>query len=413
MRILVTGAQGFLGSHVVKKLLLDGHTVFGTTHKNIMATVPNLFYINADFNYEINVNSWIQDLQKIDVIINCIGIIKESKHNKFINVHQKAPISLFKAAEEVGVKRIIHISALGVDDHPETNYQKTKKACEEFIINKLNKIEWFIIRPSVIFGFEAPAIQMLSGLANLPVIGLPFKGTQLLQPVDVNDLSSAIVKLINPALPANQVFDVGGKFNHSYKEILFYLREYFQIKNKAAINIPDFWINFITKLTLKIAPNSFLGTTLPQLSKDSITKDDSFWKLTSTDPRDLNDILHSTPLTKTKKWAAKLFFMGPMLRLTLALFWAISGILTIIISKDFGINPYLNSSYSVISFFIAFCLIFNFLPKLTKYLQIIIILFGHIIISMLTIKGMPILFITSFLTKLYFVLTVIISFILN
>ena len=112
MKILLTGSSGFIGQHIYIALKASGYEVTTTSRSAGM-----------NFNQMVQEKDWLPHLKSVDVLINCVGIIVETKRQSFINIHTRAPSALFRACEQAGVSRVIQISALGADDNAFTPYQ--------------------------------------------------------------------------------------------------------------------------------------------------------------------------------------------------------------------------------------------------------------------------------------------------
>jgi len=193
MKILLTGASGFIGHHI-KQALQAEHELVTPSHQD------------ADFNTTINVEDWLPLLKDIDVVIKSVGIIVETKNQTFSRLHSDAPIALFQACEQSGIKRVIQISALGADENAFAPYQTSKFAADN-VLRDLALLS-FILRPSLVYGEGGTSLAMFKWLALSPVIPLPDGGKQLIQPVHVSD----IVATVKQCLQADdgQTIDVVG-----------------------------------------------------------------------------------------------------------------------------------------------------------------------------------------------------------
>ena len=129
MRILLTGASGFIGSHLAASLSAAGHVVIGAVRNTSRAkhNIAATDYITVDFQKDITADTWLDRLIGVDVVINAVGIISETSQQKFSTLHHETPCALFQACEQSGVKKVIQISALGADDTSTSRYQRTKK----------------------------------------------------------------------------------------------------------------------------------------------------------------------------------------------------------------------------------------------------------------------------------------------
>src|SRR3990167_2873495 len=151
MNILVTGASGFIASQVVTDLITAGHSVTccvrNTSYtKNLFPTAKIL---SCDFINDTTSDHWINRLNNIDVVINCVGILYHPNKKIIWAIHYDTPRALFDACVKVGIKKIIQISALGVDKS-DVDYAKSKKAADDYL--QTLPISSIILRPSLVYG---------------------------------------------------------------------------------------------------------------------------------------------------------------------------------------------------------------------------------------------------------------------
>ncbi|KAG1707633.1 Acyl-CoA 5-desaturase AL21 [Nymphon striatum] len=189
-------ASGFIGSHIKNALERDGYDVVAPSHNQ------------ADFMRLLSSDDWLPLLQNVDVVINAVGIIVETKHHSFDNLHAKAPSALFQACEQVGIKRVIQLSALGADENSYTDYQRSKYQTE-LTLRKVNT-DWFVLRPSLVYGEGGASMRMFKQLSQLPLIVFPEGGKQWIQPVHVSDLVHAVLECLKPETPAKRVINIVG-----------------------------------------------------------------------------------------------------------------------------------------------------------------------------------------------------------
>ena len=205
MNILIVGSRGFIGSHLSDALM----------------SYHNIHVCNQDFNKMTEPERWFPFLENIDAVINCVGLIKESKSRTFETTHHKAPVALFQACEQKGVKRVIQISALGADPSATTSYHKTKKQADDFL--RQSNLEWFILYPSLVYGENGKSFAFFKKISNLPMIPLVGNGQQLIQPVHI-DILIKTIQVCLTSEKARQAINVVGENPLSYKQWMQKLR---------------------------------------------------------------------------------------------------------------------------------------------------------------------------------------------
>ncbi|HEY6528206.1 MAG TPA: NAD-dependent epimerase/dehydratase family protein [Cellvibrionaceae bacterium] len=183
MNILLTGASGFIGRNLAYALKAQGHEV-----------VPVSRRLGVNFSQMQRASDWLPYLHGIDAVINAVGIIAQTRAQRFNAVHSLAPIALFQACMQSGVRRVIQISALGADEHATTAYHLSKRAADDALRGL--DIDWFVLRPSLVYGYGGASSGVFMRLAALPVIPLAGDGQQQVQPVHISDLVAAVLRCL-------------------------------------------------------------------------------------------------------------------------------------------------------------------------------------------------------------------------
>ena len=225
MRIIVTGATGFIGRHIARALVAAGHHVTGCARDREAAfeRYPDIGWIKADFARDRTMDAWERRLTgHEDVVVNAVGILREHREQTFEALHYEAPRALFNACVSRGVRRVIHISALGCDERSKRPYEATKLRLERHLAAL--DLDWVIVRPSLVYGDDSPSSALFRFLANLPVTPVIGEGDQILQPIHVDDLALAVARLVRADAPRRVVLEMGGPRAVSYKEWLGSLR---------------------------------------------------------------------------------------------------------------------------------------------------------------------------------------------
>jgi uncharacterized protein YbjT (DUF2867 family) len=188
MKILLTGASGFIGRTIHQALTAQGHTVIRAVRKPTQPTD-----ITVNFEQDTAASTWLQRLQGVDAVINAVGILGGSEA-QMLAVHAHAPAALAQAAARAGVKHFVQLSALGVDSGLNTLYYRSKLAGEQGIRAAMPQAA--VLRPSMVYGAAGAATQMFTQLTRLPLIALPLAGRMVVQPVHVSDVVAGLTALM-------------------------------------------------------------------------------------------------------------------------------------------------------------------------------------------------------------------------
>ena len=217
MNVLLTGASGFIGSHLARALRAAEYVVIEARRNVDYGTAA----VRADFTRDLSVRDWLPKLAGIDAVINAAGIVREHGAQTFESIHKRAPQALFTACVAAGVRRIVQISALGAD-RGMTRYFLSKRAADDYLATL--PLEWTIVRPALVFGPGASSARLLTRLAQLPVVPLPGRGEQRVQPLHIDDLTEALVHLLVDSSAHRSRIDLVGPQSFSVRELLVGLR---------------------------------------------------------------------------------------------------------------------------------------------------------------------------------------------
>lgn len=244
----VFGGTGFVGRQVVRELAKRGVTVkvAGRVPERAYflrpsGTVGQIVPVACDYSDPKSVAAAVEGA---DYVVNCIGVLYEKgKKQTFQHAHVDLPMMMAKASKKAGVKRFVHISALGVEKGT-SKYAQSKLEGEQ-AVQKAYK-EATILRPSVIFGEDDNFFNMFARLAQVfPALPLIGGGKTRFQPIFVGDVADAVMAALERAPvgddnPRGKTYELGGPAVLSFKEIYELLFKYTGQK-RALISLPFFW----------------------------------------------------------------------------------------------------------------------------------------------------------------------------
>ena len=257
--IAIFGAGGFLGKHLMRQLTkLDYRVKVATRNpylKGYLKPLGNPGQIELFKTNIFNPEDIKQVLKNCDLAINLVGILYETRKQKFNQVHVKFPYLLSNLCNEIGVKNLVHISALGVREDHISKYMQSKLEGEKNI-QKVFKPS-VILRPSLVFGPEDKFFNAFASIAQfspaLPLIG---GGKTKFSPIYVGDVAKAIVKTLKLENSKPKIYELGGPKNYSFKELMEILLE--EIKKKRFLIPIPFSVAKLQSYFLQMMPNPLL-----------------------------------------------------------------------------------------------------------------------------------------------------------
>lgn len=328
MNILLTGSTGFIGSHVLTKLTQLDHKVTACVRnpKQQQVHFPQVNFVDIDFIQATTLDDWLPLLTGIDVVINTVGIISETKKQTFAALHTDAPSALFSAAEKVGVKRVIQISALGADDQAESQYHLSKLAADEVLASL--SLDYVILKPSLVYGNGAKSMGLFRAMATLPIIPLIEGGTQKMQPIYVDDLVNTITNCIDENSSAQLTLNAVGPAEMSMEELLLKQRQWLGLKATKTISTPLKWILRFMPFTRWLDEPALTADSLKMLQRGNIADVSPLKKVLGEMPESMESILANNQASPADRWYAGLYFMRPLLRLGIAFIWIWTAIIS-------------------------------------------------------------------------------------
>jgi len=266
--VAIFGAGGFIGKHLMRQLTkLDYRVKVATRNPYLKGYLKplggpgqiELFKTNIFKEDEVR-----EVLKNCDFAINLVGILHETRKQKFKEIHGTFPYLLSNLCNEFGIKNLVHVSALGVKEKHPSAYMKSKLDGEKNIQETFKPS--VILRPSIVFGPEDKFFNTFASLAQFsPMLPLVGGGKTKFAPIYVGDVAKTIVKALELNNSEPKIYELGGPENYSFKELMEILLT--EIKKKRfLITIPYGFAKFQSYF-LQMMPNPLLTPDQVELLK--------------------------------------------------------------------------------------------------------------------------------------------------
>ena len=238
MAILLLGATGLIGSAVAARLAREGREVVGVARRLSVETrrVPAARWIALDLRDVAGPGDWLPHLAGIEAVVNCAGTLQDGGPDSTAAVHVRAPIALWRACEEAGVRRVIQVSAMNVDRGAVTAFSRSKSEGDAAL--EAGGLDWVILRPSVVAGRQAfGGSALFRGLAALPVLPrTPDAGA--LDIVQLDDVAETVARLLRPGAVSRVSLELAGPERLGFDETVAAYRAWLGWEPARLIALP-------------------------------------------------------------------------------------------------------------------------------------------------------------------------------
>jgi NADH dehydrogenase len=292
-KVVIFGGYGFVGNNLRKRLTRQGYSsLIPTRNQELIDQIELNLYSTAILIKDLGQNQIdeiIKTLNSEDVVINLVGVLHSSSGvpygKEFKEAHVDLPRRIMQSMKTFGIKRYIHMSALGADNQGPSMYLRSKGDAEDLV--KQSGLDFTIFRPSVIFGSNDNFINMFGKLQKyFPV--MPLAGSKnLFQPVAVKDVSEAFIDAIQMPQTIGKSYDLAGPDVLTLAQIIQFAAKKQGVK-RPIIPLPD-WMGYIQACILEHLPGE------PIMSRDNVASMKVPSILPKGQPNALQDVFGITP----------------------------------------------------------------------------------------------------------------------
>lgn len=323
MKILITGATGFIGFHLARQLASDGHDIIACARRadEWREKLPAWHWISADFAHDTDPNIWLSRLHHVDMVINAVGIIAENPRQSFAQIQTQTPKALFSACSRLGIK-VIQISAMGADQaEVSVPFLKSKKMADDFLWQLPG--ECHILYPSIVIGNGGTSTALFNKLSALPLTPLIGDGEQKINPIHIDDLCHAVSHMASHWPGGKQRYQLSGSSIVSMRELHGLLRDWLRLGKPRFLPLPLSLMRPLATLAEKLGAGGLLShDTLDMLQNAPTPKPD----YTPTPPRPLKQALWATPATPADTWFSLMQGIQPILFASMLFIWLFTGL---------------------------------------------------------------------------------------
>ncbi len=329
MKVLITGSLGMIGKAVARQLLQNGHQLIccGRNREHLIAAFPNAEAISIDFSAQLTPQMWLPRLHEVDVVVNAVGIFRESRTARFEQIHHQSAVALFQACELAGVQRVIQISSLGADETANTEYHKSKYRADSYLKN--TRLDWAILHPSLVYAPVSPSLTFFRTLAALPFTPLPDSGSQKIQPISLEDVTHAIAWLIEAPSPVRATLPLVGPNAVSLRQFLTLQRRWLGFSEPRFVHVPSRPLETALRWLEPVIRTFYSGLisadSIRMLKRDNIASSEAFYDRFGWQATPLETSLNQQPASTADRWYYPLKGLKPLLLVSLSMLWVFTG----------------------------------------------------------------------------------------
>ena len=332
LTILVLGANGFVGAHLAAALRHVGHRVVrGLRH----AADDDADAIACDFARDLVADVWTPRLAGVDIVVNAIGILRESGSNRFDAIHRQAPLAVAKACIASEVRCFVQISSLG---NPADGEFIASKHRFDAALSQM-PLASVVLRPSVVYAWSGSygGTSLLRALAATPfALPIPSDGKQRMQPMEAEDLGRLVVAIVESFPAPRGIYEVGGPEPLELREYLLHWRRWLRIDGERVLPVPFPLVAIGICFAERFGKGPMGKTVWRMLVRGNVCEADALARLQRDfrfRPRSLEQVLGEHPSQVQDRWHARLYPVVPILSVAMALVWIVSGLVGLLASS--------------------------------------------------------------------------------
>jgi uncharacterized protein YbjT (DUF2867 family) len=275
---------------------------------------------------------WAPRLTGIDAVVNCVGVLQDGPRDDVRRVQADATIALFAACPAAGIRRVVHISAIGAEAGAPSDFARTKSLAEDDLMRR--DLDWAILRPTLVI---APAAYggtaLLRAVAAFPLLTPLLATDARMQTVGIDDLAETVALCLRPGAVSRVRWNVAHPEVHRLRDIVVALRGWLGFAPRPVVRLPDWMAKIVScgadalgRLGWRSPARS---TAIAQLSAGVVGDPTGWVAATGIKPSSLAETLARHPAGIQERWFARLYLLKPLAIGGLSLFWIATGLVAL------------------------------------------------------------------------------------
>lgn len=324
MKVLVTGASGFIGRRLTASLVARGDDVVCAGRRS--GADRGCRWVQADFA-AASAPAWHELLDGVDAVVNVVGLFREQGSQTFQALHVNGPVALFDACRAGGVSRVVQVSALGAEEGADTEFLRSKAVADGHLLSL--GLDATVVQPSLVFGPEGTSSRQLLRLACLPVVPCP--AGRKVQPIHVDDVVEGLCRLLHaPGRWRGRRIAFVGPRPLPLCEYLAVLRESLHLRPAPTFEVPAWAMDAAAKAGDRFRNALFDSSAWRMLQQGNTASPDDVAALLERPPRPCRQFIDAgwqEPL----RLQAQMGWLTALLRLSLAIVWLLTGFVSLFV----------------------------------------------------------------------------------
>ena len=326
MRILLVGATGFIARALAPALERAGHAVVRLSRHGDPDGRPS---VALDVASARRARDWLGALTGVDAVVYAVGTFQEQGEQTFQALHVDGPHALYEACVTQGVRRVVHLSPPGPHDGAASRYHLTKRASDRHLLGL--PLRATVLQPSLVFGPDGASARLFCRWAALPLVPVPGRGAQRVQPVHLDDVVDAIVATVQDDTTAGHTLALVGPEPLTLADYLRRLRRGLGLAPAPVVPVPMALARAATRVASRLGDRLADPEALDMLARGNAAPDTGMRRLLGRPPRPVATFI-GAPVDAWRVWAQAGWTL-PMLRLAVAAVWLFTAVVS------FGVFP--------------------------------------------------------------------------